>query len=86
MKFQVIDFTMVQNVDLDENQAKILGTLDKTSSIWNKNIKVALVTDNEKILELIKIYRDSLKETNWVVKTFSDAKDAEEWCNAEKRR
>lgn len=35
MKFQLLDFSNVEKVEISEAEGVIIGTLDRTSSVWN---------------------------------------------------
>lgn len=80
MKFQLLDFSNIDSVEITRAQIKIISSLDRSSSIWNNNMKVAIVTNNENLLEITEFYRKSLKDIDWLVETFSNIEDARKWC------
>lgn len=80
MKFQLLDFSDIESVEITRAQIKIISSLDRSSSIWNNNMKVAIVTNNKNLLELTEVYRKSLKGIDWLVETFSNIEDARKWC------
>ena len=81
MKYQIFDYTGVENVDLTESDIEIIGILDKNSAIWNNRVKIAVVTTNPKITTLAGTYSKMLMGTKWQVLVFNNFEEAQEWCN-----
>ena len=82
MEYQLFDFLEVKELIASNIDAKVIGTLDKQASIWNNHIKGALITTNPRLIELISIYTDVIKDTNWQVKIFNDLESANEWIRS----
>jgi len=81
MNFQITDFRLVEEIDVDEIDVSVIASLDKASSNWNPNMKLANITSNEFGKEMIKKYSGILDGTGWQVETFDDMEDAVKWCN-----
>jgi len=80
LDYQIFDFTGVHKMEINDNQAKILATLDDNSTIWNSKMQVALVdTDPNHIKEAIK-YIDLMENTPWKIRIFANLEEAEAWC------
>lgn len=81
MKYQIADFSKIEKVEYTEYEAKIISTLEKSSTIWNNNVKSAIVTSpNVCINFIIDPYLEIMKETNWEVKIFKNIISAKKWC------
>ncbi len=80
MEYQLFDLTNVEEFNLTDQELMIIGTLDKNAGIWNKRIKVALVTKDKKVIKLIETYQMVMSDTAWKVKVFAELGDAKKWC------
>jgi predicted RNA-binding protein len=80
MKYQIFDYSRVTEVELSEADVKMISILDKSSTIWNNHVRVAIITDNVKILGLAEIYRAILIDTKWLVEIFTNFDEALAWC------
>ena len=82
IRYQLFDFSKIDDLIATDMDARVVGTLDKSASIWNNDMKGAILASNPKIIELINIYIDQLDGTNWQVKIFSNLESANEWINS----
>jgi len=82
MTFQIFDLTSVDVFNVTEQEMQVIGVLDKNSSLWNKKMKVALVSKNESIIKLIGTYIEVMQSTEWKVQIFPNLDEAEKWCNS----
>ena len=80
MIYQLWDFTNVHKHNITIVEASVIGELDKSTSVWNDEVKVALVSTNVEFRELIPEYMKIIDDTNWSVKVFSNVSDARKWC------
>jgi len=81
MKYQIADFSKIAKAEYTEDEIKIIATLEKSSAIWNNNVKEAIVTsDTVCISHIIAPYLEAMKETNWKIKIFKNSVEAEKWC------
>ena len=67
MEYQLCDFSNVQKGIGSEKDARMIGALDKSSSRWNRHIKVICVTKDTFAIEMIQAYASMLKDTGWEV-------------------
>ena len=79
-RYQIWDFREVNNFKITPIEARVIGVLDKNSSVWNNNIKLAAVSTDKHIIEMTLEYRNELKETNWQVRIFDNMQEAQKWC------
>ena len=82
MEYQIWDFSLTNELLVTDNEIEIIYALDKSSSIWNKTMKVALIAIDESIINLCLQYKESMNDTVWRVEIFKTAKDALNWCKS----
>ncbi len=87
MRYQICNLREVENINIEPREVKLIGTLDRISSLQNDNIKLAILANenqinNEHFIGLIELYKGFLIETNWSVLIFDNIVDAEKWCEA----
>ena len=82
MKYAIFDFSNIQKFKITREEAQIIGILDKDSSIWYRNIRIALVSTNIELIELSELYKTNLKGSKWTVRIFSDFEAALKWCDS----
>jgi len=80
MEYQIADFTDVQKIELSDEDVIIISTLELSAVQWNRHVKVAHVTKNQILKDLVHVYETKMKETNWSCKLFENLTDAKEWC------
>ncbi len=81
MKYQIADFSKIEKAEFTEDEIKIISTLEKSSTIWNNNVKLAIVTSPSVCLNfMLDPYFETMKDTNWEFKTFKNIVEAEKWC------
>jgi len=80
MEYQIADFTDVSSIQLTNNQVKVLSTLEKGASRWNESVKVAHVTRDTYLQNLVHAYERDMQQTNWSCKLFDNLTDAQTWC------
>ena len=78
--FQIWDFREVNNFNITSIEARVIGVLDKNSSVWNNDIMLACVTTDKHIIEMTLEYKNELKDTNWQVRIFDNMQEAQNWC------
>lgn len=79
MKYQIIDLTNVHKIQLTKQDIHVLSTLEKSSAVWNNNLKLAIITLDKKYIEMIATYFKIMKNTNWSFKVFDTIDAAHEW-------
>lgn len=79
IKYQVWDFTDVSTYYIDEEKGREIGALDKAASVWNREMKVAVVTENESLIAYTKEYINEIANTSWQCKLYSNIESAWSW-------
>lgn len=80
IEFQIWNFIDVNHYNIDSNKGEEIGALDKAASIWNKKMKVAVITENESLIDYTRNYIQEISGTSWECRLFSNFKSAEEWA------
>ena len=81
MKYQLADFSKIEKAEFTEDEIRIISTLEKSSAIWNNNMKSAIVTSpNVNLSFITEPYFEIMKNTNWEFKIFENRIEAEKWC------
>ncbi|MFB6340413.1 hypothetical protein ACE01N_04910 [Saccharicrinis sp. FJH2] len=81
MHFQLFDFSKTCDINMHAADMKIIGILDKKASHWNNHVKVAIVSVNKQLEDLVDDYVRIMADTNWQVKMFTTRNEALKWCN-----
>lgn len=79
MSFQIIDLRKIDSFSITPKDVQVFATLDQSSSMWNNNIKLAFITEDRALIDLLKGYRSILVKTNWKVEFFKNIEEAETW-------
>ncbi|QGY43330.1 hypothetical protein GM418_06550 [Maribellus comscasis] len=83
MNYQIFDYSKVEKMAMNEIDSEVIGTLDKTASMWNRKLKVAVVSNNDFIDKLTQTYKKTISDTAWEVRSFPSIDDALQWCEEE---
>ena len=82
--YQIADYTDVTTYLITPSEAKVIGTLDRTSSVWSsKMMKNVVVTTDEKFIPTVNTYFKEFEGTGWECRIFETLDKAYEWINSE---
>jgi len=81
MEYQIFDYSKIEGIDLKDDVSEIISRLDLASIIWNNRVKVATVTQDSYLRDLISVYNKKMKSSKWQAKTFDTIEDALKWCS-----
>lgn len=77
--FRVLDMSRAE-VKLSKAEVIEIGSLDSAASRWNNKIRMAFLTENSDLRELIEIhYKKHMADTNWQIDTFSNKSEVMDW-------
>ena len=79
MKYQIMNLSNVHKIQLTKQDILVLFTLEKSSAIWNDNLKLAIITLDKNFIEMISYYFKIMRNTNWNLKVFDTTDGAHEW-------
>ena len=78
--YQIWDFRRVDSFKISPVEARVIGGIDKDSSVWNNDIKLAAVSEDQHIIDMTMEYKEEMKDTNWQIRMFDTFEDAYDWC------
>lgn len=79
-KYQIWDFRRVDSFIISTVEARVIGGIDRDTSMWNDNIKLAAVSQDHHIVEMTMEYKEEMKDTKWQIRMFDTFDDAYAWC------
>lgn len=79
LKYQLWDFTNSKTNIFTDEEMEIIGTLDKSASIWNNSMLVAIVSNDDVLNKSIEIYKKEISEIGWICELFHDLNSARSW-------
>ncbi len=79
IKYQIADFLTVTDFQISKKESSIIGELDFQSTRWNSHIKVAHITQDNDIIERVKVYEETMKDTAWEFGIFNTMEEAQKW-------
>ena len=82
-EYYICNMLDIETVDLVKDEAIAISKMDVNATKWNYSLKLAMVTDNPEIIELLKEYKKHLHSSFWKVKVVSSIEDAREWVECE---
>ena len=80
MKYIICNLDYVVKLSLNAEELKIISVLDRYIYPYNQHLKIAGVSKDQKIREMVLKYIESMKDLKWKLKIFSSFDDALAWC------
>lgn len=78
VRYSIHDFSACESYQLDEEETEFVAALDRAGATTNSKIRIAVVTTNRDVLEMVSCYqRASL--SLYSVKIFDTLAEAREW-------
>ncbi len=81
MEYRLYDLSEVNSFLSCNKLMDHLVEINETSSSWNRNLKIAIVSKDQNTREIVKEFTKKIVYINWQVKLFSSVKIALQWCN-----
>ena len=81
MNYAIYDFTQAKCFNLTDEEIRVIAELDNCISKWNMNLRLAcLGHDNNNVKDVITHYIESMKDSDWKIKCFTDHGQTISWC------
>jgi len=78
--YQISDYTEAVQILITPRDAKVIGTLDNSSSRWNQQpMKNAVVTKDEEFIPVVETYFKEFEGTPWQCRLFENLELAHDW-------
>jgi hypothetical protein len=84
INYVLVDFRRANLAEITSDKPTVLASIDSTAVVYNSNIKIAFVIENEYQRQLCEKYiSDSSRfQSPWCHGIFSDETNARAWCEA----
>lgn len=79
--YQIFDFGDIDEFRVTSHDINIIGTMDKSQSDFNKEMKVAVVTNDNYVKEITAEYDQIMIGSNWVTRIFKSYELAKKWVS-----
>lgn len=80
INYQIFDFLNIDNFKITSYDISIIGVMDKSQTDFKKEMKVAIITDDDDVKRITSEYDQIMSGSNWITKIFSTLEDARTWC------
>ena len=80
-RYQIWDFSNVENMIADETDAHVIAKMDNVAFKITRAMKAALVANSEDIINLLEHYLASLEVENMEARIFGDEVTARQWVD-----
>ena len=77
--YQIFDFLQIDEFNISSYDITIIGTMDKSQSDFKKDMKIAIITQDDYVRGVFTEYDQLLIGTNWITKIFSSVDNARLW-------
>ena len=79
IRYLLINFLEVETFNVSTETLREIGAMDYAAAISNPRVRVAMVSDNDAILDILPSYEKGSQESPWPIRYFRSIKDAREW-------
>jgi hypothetical protein len=84
INYQIADYTEVTKNLITPQDAKVVGKLDRASSMWtSKKMKLAIVSQDENFFPVVETYFSEFAETEWEGRIFPTLVEAYAWVKSD---
>ena len=81
MKYQIFDFTGIDAFNFTSEEMIVIGSLDKSASRWNTQMKVAIISTSESFLKSLEYYEKKITGSPWITRVFDNMEEARRWVS-----
>ncbi|MDH5425516.1 MAG: hypothetical protein OEY29_11005 [Gammaproteobacteria bacterium] len=82
IRYLIINLLEVDKLEITDSNFRLVGAMDAAAAISNPHIKIAVITENKKVLELFESYEKGASSSSWEVKYFPNLNNANNWLLA----
>lgn len=79
LDYQIVDFSNIDEIQITEDDVKKIAYFDMAASKSNPDLKVAIISQEEKLLSYIGLYAAYMQGIEWDIHIFQNRKMAVEW-------
>lgn len=77
--YQIFDFSTIDDFQITTYDIRIIGVMDKSQTDFKKEMKVAIITEDDYVREITTEYDHIMSESKWITRVFSDYNAAKKW-------
>lgn len=81
ISYQIFDFNNIDEFNITKEDIIIIGTMDKSQTDFKKDMKVAIVTQDDYVRKITTDYDQIMSDSSWDTKIFSDVDSARKWAS-----
>lgn len=85
LRYVINDFLSIVEFEISDLDVLKVATFDDVAAKSNNNIKIAIVTTDEVLLDWVHQYMDQMKDSPYPCKIFDTVDDAKRWVVIPKR-
>lgn len=82
INYQVFDFLHIDDFKITPYDINIVATMDKSQAEFKKNMKVAIVTEDEYVKEITSEYDQFMQGSGWETMMFNNCDEAKKWVKS----
>ena len=79
IRYLLISFLGVETFNITTEALEEIGAMDRAAALSNPNVKVAMVSDNDAVLDMLSSYENASQGSPWPIRYFGSIKEAREW-------
>lgn len=79
IKYQIFDFLHIDEFTITSYDMSIIGVMDKAQSDFKKEMKVAVLTQDDYVIQITSEYEQLMTGTEWKTKIFPTIEEARKW-------
>lgn len=79
INYQIFDFLNIEAFIITSFDISIIGVMDKSQAAFNKEMKIAVLTQDDYVKEIVREYDQLMEGSNWITKVFEDEESAKQW-------
>lgn len=80
--YQIFDFLHIDDFKISSYDITIIASMDKSQTEFIKDMKVAIVTQNDYVREITTEYDQFMAGSNWITRVFTSYESAKEWVKS----
>ena len=79
INYQIFDFLNIDDFKITSYDINIIGVMDKSQVGFKKEMKIAVLTQDDYVREITTKYDHLMAGSNWVTRIFADINSARQW-------
>ena len=79
IRYLLISFIGVEKFNITSEALEEVGAMDYAAALSNPDIKVAVVSDNDAILDMFSSYVKAAQGSTWSIRYFGSTNEARKW-------